>query len=83
MAKKIQLSNRCGRVYWLEEISEKKYKLNTSETYNWPIYITGDIENPVMIDWDGAEPICVGDKYDGMTVKKIDLSGQDTIIEFE
>ena len=83
MAKKIPLPNRYGHKFWLEEVSEKKYKLNTNETYNWPIYITGEIEDPKMIDWDGADPICVGSKYDGMTVKKIDLSGQDTIIEFE
>ena len=83
MAKRIELNNRYGHKYWLEEVSEKKYKLNTSETYDWPIYITGDRNNPVMIDWDGADPICVGSKYDGMTVKKIDLSGKETIIEFE
>lgn len=83
MAKRIELNNRCGHKFWLEEIEEKKYALKTSETYNWPIYITGDHLNPKMIDWDGADPICVGGKYDNMTVKKIDLSGKETIIEFE
>lgn len=80
--KKIKLYNRSGHDFWLEEVEEKKYALkHTGE--GWPIYITGNPEDPKMIDWDGAEPICVGGVYEGMTVKHIDLMQNPTIIEFE
>ena len=74
--KKIELYNRYGHKYWLEPLDDNTYVLK-HEGYDWPMYITYDVDDETeektikFIDWDGAEPICVGSTIDGKTVDKI------------
>ena len=69
MEDKILLPNRYGRKIYLTKIESGKYQVKLDESW-LNFYITGT--NPIkMIDWDGADPICVGDKMEPGVVSKI------------